>query len=115
MIDKICDDETVVGHELISEKNGLFRKKLSLKPVTYGYVIREALCGIYKIDTETIYEDMEIELKKEINRNFLESFSLRNGGEILGRMKTEKRMNYLKFKFKDSYLKKSLELFSETH
>ena len=113
MINRVRDDETIIGYEFIAEKKGLFGKKFSRKPLTYGHVMREILCGMYKIDTETIYEDIESEFKKEINRNFLENFSLRNGGEILGKTKTEKRINSLKFKFKDAYLKKTLELFLE--
>ena len=106
--------DTSVGHKLIVERKGLGRK-LHLQKVTYNGLLWEIMTEINEIDTETIYEDIESELEKEIRKNYLEKLDFTNGGIGKGRTKTERRINFLQFKFKDSYLKKTLEIFSNTH
>jgi hypothetical protein len=109
----LLEEDKLIGHDLIVQRNGLFRKKLSLKEIYYNDLINGIISKFDEVSPESLYTSIHYSIKLKMSRNNIDAICLRNGGTIIGKSKLEKRINFLQYKFKDSYLKRALEIFEE--
>jgi hypothetical protein len=109
----LLEKNKLIGHDLIVQRNGLFRKKLFLRGIYYNNLINGIMSKFDEVSQEYLYKEIHYSLKLKMSRNKLDSIFFENNGEIFGKSKLEKRINYLQFRFKNSYLKKALEILEE--
>jgi hypothetical protein len=109
----LLEEDKLIGHDLIVQRNGLFRKKLSLRGVYYNNLIKGIISKFDEVSPELLYTSIHYSINLKISRNNMDTICFRNGGTIIGKCNLEKRINFLQFQFKDSYLKRALEILEE--
>ncbi len=96
------EEDKLIGHELVIRRKGLFGRELFLRDVYYNDLIRTL-----DVDkNKTVI--WEIEWKKELN--FVNNYTLRNGGGVIGKSRLEKRIRNLQVRFTDLYLTRAKEI-----
>ena len=102
MSEYTLEEDKLIGHELVIHRRGLFRRELFLRDVYYNDLIRTL-----DVDkNKTVI--WEIEWKKELN--FVNNYTLRHGGDVIGKSRLEKRIRSLQFRFIDLYLTRAKEI-----
>jgi hypothetical protein len=107
------EEDKLIGHKLIVQRKGLLGKKLSLKNIYYNDLITGITCKFDEVSPDSLYKDIHYSIKVRISKNNIDYIYLRNGGNIIGKSKLEKRINHLQFEFTDLYLKKALKILEE--
>jgi len=113
MTEYLLKEDKLIGHSLIVQRNGLFRKKLSLRGVYYNNLIKGIISKFDEVSQELLYSNIHYSINQKISMNSINTIGFRNGGTIIGKCNLEKRINFLQFQFKDSYLRKALKILKE--
>lgn len=94
----------LIGHELFDKKKGLFKHKLSLKDVYYNDLVID---HVYSVPfTEDPYKKIMFELRVEGEKNLVDNVMISGSG----RLSTQRRIDQLKFFYKNAYLERAKEI-----
>ncbi len=106
MYQYLLKKDRLIGHELIVQRESLFRRQLSLKDIYYNDLIKflEESSAFVSRDT---YDNIQTALEWKSNENIITHFSLKNGGRVLGATKLERRINSLQSDFISQYIKRA--------
>jgi len=108
------EKDELIGHKVIEKRKGLFGKEVSLRGVYYNNLVKEIeSCELDEISSDFLYSDIKYSLINRVQENVIKNLTLRNGGEIIGKTRLEKRINHLKFEFTNLYLNRALKILEE--
>jgi len=112
MAEYLLKEDRLIGHELV-EKTFLFRKKLYLKGVYYNELLEDMAFIVDGLSSDLSYGILELSIKADQEKNVIHHLSYKNAGNGAGKTDLEKRINVLRYRFTDSYLKKALKILEE--
>jgi hypothetical protein len=115
MADYLLQEDRLIGHKIVIQKKGLFKRKLFLKGVYYNDLINSMIEAgdLDDLSLEYGYRLLSDSIQSETTKNFWDNIYQKKKCDIK-KSCLEKKVDALQYRFTDSYLKKALEILEET-